>query len=763
MKKILFYGGLLALATSCADQEFEGLKGDSGKTEGISFVTAEANTRIQYDKEGSVWNPFWYAEQDRITIFANGVTLGGKTTTGYDAWNKLAATGADYKATKSESQANFTSINDANLLTFVADKTGKKEAKFFAVYPSTTEKISVVAKTTKGQPDTLAIANIFDGLASQKVTTAKGENKAVVMFAHATAKQEAVYEAVGEKVALQFEYATPIIKVGTKNLSDEYQKAFGKLTGITLENTGYTDAKDAKKNIAAPALTYAAGATLQVDTLNWASEIKPAAAAGANKITATVGTTGLAWSDAALAPIAVARADRSAFRKAGVKDTLETMMQFEKIDLLDTRKIDVDFAASSNFLAITVDLSKYPWLVTKETTKGSSNDRALFVNSGKLADIFADDKGNIKWTDSQTTGDVVPATQINTVVIKAGVEIAAADYAVLNKLTNIKHLTIEGLETVPAKAFEKLTAMTTLRLPAATSFANKNAIVATALDSIVMPAYNFEDKDINDVLLKKASLRYIDMGATVMNAGFPAKGLSLEGFSKLYEAKVKDGIKVGANAFKKCTSLKKVVGRVDIVGTYAFSDDAALTSINISSQDIVSGAFNGCAALETKNLKVNGAALAPTSVGKEAFKGAKKINVDLDNCTSVGESAFEGAIALKGIKHTGEAVEVLRVGAATVGANAFKGCTALKYIYLKEVTAVSNGIFDSATLNEIKFGKKFAVVPQIAAGSFGTTTNTKLFVQPGQEGVSGNVLTTKSADGKTPAVTHTFGQIIEEQ
>lgn len=765
MKKVLFCAGLLGLMASCADQDLDGVAGNSGKVEGITFEMAEADTRIQYDKDGSTWNPFWYAEQDRVSIWANGVNKGFPTvssTAAYGRWTALSAT-ATYKATKSEAKAAFTSVDDVNMLTFID---GTKDAKFFAVYPATTE--SMTTQTGRGTtPDTLQISNLFNGLESQNIESAKGANPAMVMIAHTTAKRANVYDAVGEKVALSFNYVTPILKFGTSGLDATYQNAFGKLREIQVQNTGYQDPSgDATKDIAAPALVYGNGATLQVDTLNWTSAIKPATTSSSspNNITVTLNNgAGLAWSDEALAPVVVAITDHSAF-SATKPDTLKSMLVFENIDLADKgangdqdgRYLSSSLTPSSNFKAITFNLSKYPWLVTKNTT---ANTRTLFVNSGNLADIFTvDATGNVKWTDTQATSGLVAPTEIETVVIKSGVVIANADFTKLNKMINIKHLTIEDLPTVPANAFKSLANLKTLRLLNTTTIANANAIASTAaLDSIVMPEYKFEDEAINAAFLKKTSLRYLDMGAEVMNAGFPARGLSLEGFALLYEVKVKDGIKVGANAFKDCALLEKVNGRVDIVGSYAFANCAKLTAINISSQDVLSGSFSGCTLLKT--IKVNGGNFVPTSVGSEAFKNATKINVDLASATTIGASAFEGATALTGIKHTGETVNVLRVAAATISENAFKNCTAIDYIYFVNATSVKNGILSGVTVKEIKFGEKFSVATALAAGTFGTITDTKLFVAPGQEGVSGNILTTGTGSG---ARTFQFGQIIEE-
>lgn len=762
MKKVLFCAGLLGLMASCADQDLDGVAGNSDKAEGITFETAEADTRIQYDKDGNSWNPFWYAEQDRVSIWANGVNKGFPTTSSatYGRWNALSAK-ATYKATKSEAKAAFTSIDDTNMLTFI---NGSKDAKFFAVYPATTENMAATPAD-----DTLRISNLFNGLETQNIKSAKGANPAMVMIAHATAKRANAYDAVGEKVALSFNYVTPILKFGTSGLDKTYQNAFGKLKEIQVSNTGYKDPSgDATKDIAAPALVYGNGATLQVDTLNWKSTIKPSAtpSSSANEITVTLnGSAGLAWSDEALAPVVVAITDHSAF-SATKPDTLKSMLVFENIDLADKgqngdqdgRYLSSSLTPSSNFKAITFDLSKYPWLVTKNTT---ANTRTLFVNSGKLADIFTvDATGNIKWADTQTqatsTPDLVAPTEIETVVIKKGVVIANADFTKLNKMTNIKHLTIEDLPTVPANAFKDLSNLKTLRLLNTTTIANANAIAsAAALDSIVMPEYKFEGEAINAAFLKKTSLRYLDMGAEVMNAGFPARGLSLEGFALLYEVKVKDGIKVGANAFKDCVLLEKVNGRVDIVGSYAFANCAKLTAINISSQDVLSGSFSGCTLLKT--IKVNGGNFVPTSVGSYAFQNATKINVDLASATTIGANAFEGATALTGIKHTGETVNVLRVAAATINAEAFKGCTGIEYIYFVNATSVKNDILNGATVKEIKFGEKFSVATALTAGTFGTIADTKLFVVPGQEGVSGNILTTGTA-GK-----FTFSQIIEER
>lgn len=104
MKRILFCAGILALAASCTEDEFDSFATQNGQTQGITFTAEAPVTKIQWDETETSYVPFWYAEQDRIAIYGIGVlnNAGSKLpVSGGDSWDEISTT-VEYKATQSE-------------------------------------------------------------------------------------------------------------------------------------------------------------------------------------------------------------------------------------------------------------------------------------------------------------------------------------------------------------------------------------------------------------------------------------------------------------------------------------------------------------------------------------------------------------------------------------------------------------------------------------------------------------------------------------
>lgn len=92
------------------------------------------------------------------------------------------------------------------------------------------------------------------------------------------------------------------------------------------------------------------------------------------------------------------------------------------------------------------------------------------------------------------------------------------------------------------------------------------------------------------------------------------------------------------------------------------------------------------------NIVVNGVRYKVTAVGKNAFKGCKKLQkvVVGKNVTAIGDHAFEKCSSLKSIK--------LPAKLKTIGNYAFKGCKKLKSITLgKKITKIGKSAFQECT------------------------------------------------------------------
>ena len=753
MKKVLFYAGLLALATACSEEEFLSSEGQNN-AKGITFVTADAETRMQWDDTGSAYSPFWYAEQDRIGLFGLAMKKGAfPSPTAFnassDGWNDLSgaaiAPHVVYKATQSKKNGVFTSVDDANTLHF----NGKKTARILAVYPST-----VKANYAGGK----IVLSSLPAQATQDQTTTKGQNKAIMMYDFTTASKVNDYDAVGEKVQLAFQRPMAAIVFKTANANAYTEGAssvFGNLQKITIETKGYDKvadggAFDPANDIASTKIAYASTATLKVDTLTKAAEFVPGAGTESSQVVLTLDNgSGLAWNDDALAIAAVKNVDRKAFREKSVSEAISVVYSFANIDIESkTKTVSADFKGFMEFPAL--DINAYDYLVTKGE---SGSTRTLIVNGGKFSDIF-DANNKIKWADSESrdNGNLVARSEIKTVIINSNVTaLTDAEFAILNGFgTQVTSLTLNSNTEIKANALKNLTGLTEIDMQNVTKIGN-NAFNAN-LAKVILPAYNFEDLTINPQILKKANLKYLDMsGVSVMNAGFPAKGLSLQGYTLLETVIVKDGLKVGANAFNGCSALKSVTGKIDLVGTAAFKDcDASgFTTINIMNTDIPANTFEGCANL--KNVKKDGNQVAPTSVGTQAFKGCAALEeMNLANATEIGAEAFMDCKAFLGTKNADNGKNVLYVGAAEIKDNTFAGCVKLEYVYFKNATTFGLNILgETATnaessntylLKEVKFGEAFTPKAGVAyvGTEFGGTTKVaavKLFVNPNQ-GVS---------------------------
>ena len=92
MKKVLLGAGLIALATSCTQDEFSSLATQKEDVRGISFEMVETpQSRIQWDETETSYSPYWHAEVDRVGIYSIGVHQGYGAT-----WNDSADVATPY-------------------------------------------------------------------------------------------------------------------------------------------------------------------------------------------------------------------------------------------------------------------------------------------------------------------------------------------------------------------------------------------------------------------------------------------------------------------------------------------------------------------------------------------------------------------------------------------------------------------------------------------------------------------------------------------
>lgn len=759
MKKILFCAGLLALAASCAENELDSISGQNGATRGISFegTLVEAPTTrgdLVYDDVSGVHSFFWYAEKDQISIWstnttATGSNIGNNTA----AWVK--ANSAKYKATQSKAKGVFTAVDDNNILDFqwgLGTTGGEKDwtnpdneqfkSQFLATYPST---VKLEADKNDGKFE----FSTLPALTAQEQNTLDGQDvtSKIMMISLTKAVKENSYDAVGEKIDLNFNRPFTAVVFRTKGIDKEYAEIFGKLTSIELAAKGYDKNENGtveQGDIAGSYLDYGSAhylydsnkpeeSKLVKDDGSDITDMNADVSNAAQKITLTLGSgSGLEFMDGNLAYMAINKIDRKAFRDAKVKETIAMKFSFEHIDLPKTVETDSNWPTMNNMFIggtpTTLDINSFSYLVTNQ-----SANRTLIVNKGTFSQIFNADGSKVKWNDG--ADQEYPLTDFTNIISK--VELTTEELAKLKGFTSVKSIKLAENTTIPANTFKDLIALTSINLPKVTTV-EKDAFASAQLESVIMPAYKFADEKINPQILNKATLVTLDMsGVDQMSAAFPGKGLNLSGYEKLETVTVKDGLLVGASSFNGCKALTEINGAITFRedGAEAFKGCAELTEINITSTDIPADAFSGCTKLE--NVLNNGKQVLPTSVGSQAFMNCVALEeMNLSLATKIGEQSFKGCAALYGVTDAAENnKKIMYVGATTIPLGAFDGCTALEYVHFMEATSFAEDIFNDCTLKEVKFKKVFTLDSSVTytATTFGKNTGAvRLFINPEQ-------------------------------
>ena len=270
-------------------------------------------------------------------------------------------------------------------------------------------------------------------------------------------------------------------------------------------------------------------------------------------------------------------------------------------------------------------------------------------------------------------------------------DIEDADFANLNKFTAATHIEMTEETSIPEGGLKALTSVQKLILPKVTEI-DEDFVAAnfTALTDLVLSSYPF-DESINDRFFNddtKGTLKYIDL-ASVDDFGpvyLGRRALIFQDYTVLDSVKVKEGAAMYSQQFDGCTNLQKVIGSVDLdknKATYAFQDASSLKSINVTTTVVPDYAFNGATVLA--DVLKDGKQLAPTEVGKSAFKNADALKyMDLSKTTgTLGEEAFSGSGLLGSSKDSRD----LKVGATIIATKALSD-TPLTFVHFLNATAI---------------------------------------------------------------------------
>ncbi len=755
--KFLILSSLALLTASCADEALYENAAVSTTEKGITFSVVEnPETRGEVTATGS---SFFYAEQDRVAIYADNVNEYLKSS-GSDVpvvgYNKAFV----YKATRSQGNPRLTGIDDKNTLAYKSSYADDAKMSFFMVYPST------FAATPSGSNFSIAIGN--NHLATQATTGTTANFDSRVMFDYVETSAPAKgYTSVGE--SLGFELESPLAMLWFK-VSDIESYNFGKLNSIKIKSTkGYTvknDGSDPKSGATyAKDLTFGESGLIVYNKSNNVTTVSKGKTPG-KEIILTVG--GTIKNDTKLNMFVLPHNgqtdDATRYYTQNDYEVTYTFADVELIYTHESKKRD-DLNAWVGGATYNVFLSVAEKFAHVVTLGSGTNDRTLYINKGKVTDIDFTDGSAIMWTDSKnSTAGKVEWEEIKKVVIGTGVEaLGSADWEVIGKMTSLEELEVNNNTTeVPASKLNALASLVSINMPNVTTL-HKESFAGSNLTTVILPKFDFANSTvITGAVLKPASLTKLDMsGVSNMKQVYPNDGMTLQGFSNLAEVTVKDGVVLGPEAFKDCVELDKVNGYVTLGGYGAFQNCEDLTSIAINEDAGVVNdyTFSGAELLQKVYTKDKVTELMPVEIGEYAFEGTA-VNLDLSQTTKIGAHAFDGVTALIGKKDTNKNIYLLTVGASEIGEFAFKGIggtgTSDIHMHFTSLTEVPSGLLNSMTrLKELKFGQIVTFAETVGAQALGITANATLFVKPGQAYTQNRLYVSDT-------VNITFRTIVEE-
>lgn len=737
----------------------------------------------------------WFAESDRVNIYATNVqAYSGNTSglgvanhltfkrfdSGQDAWVDDIPTPAVYKATQSASTGVFTAINDENWIQFIDSD---HEVAVIATYPQTTTVTSVDAEEgTDGWWDlvkkTTKIKNVKISTGVPATQNIKFNEVIAPMLSYQVNHiQGAYYESVGERLPLSFTRPFPVVKFSGASNNDSFNADLGKLQKVTLTTNG--GRYDNDHSLAA---TQIAG-----DATYESKDNKTVLLSGTttNSVKVVLDET---WNSSDNIYMAILPVKRIAVKSDGtdpkqpVVESMEVEYCYENVTLRRYPQSSSHWTEPNSIVPMeTLDIENmYNYIVTK-----NRNDRKLIVNKGSLRDAFADND-HVVWDDENTSNITINNVsrrafrreEITAVEVRSGANpLTADDYKLINSMTNLKSLVVRNnTTTITRNALSNLSKLETLQMDHVNNIEYRHndgawnqPVNSTNLKYVFMPEYDFStNRTLTATILNASKLTQLNMrGVASMKEVYPKEGMSLKNYTKLEKVFVQDGVILGPEAFYNCSSLNTVDGYVTLGGYGAFQRCVALPKVRIDeTTKIYDYTFDGATSLQHVYDR-NENSIAPAEIGIAAFRNTKT-NIDLTQSVTIKSSAFEGNRSICGVKDNGKGIYALTVNASTIGSNAFKGCTALQYICFNNLTTVNAGLLEGAGdpnrpgLYELKFAKKVTFGSNVQNTVFGTTANTKLFVNPSQSYTGNRLNITTTTGGTSTTFSVAFSTIIEE-
>lgn len=739
MKKALFLSMCCAaLTTACTNDElaFEQPKNDA---KGIIFNTTiegcmTADTRGELEYESGVKNPYsfkWYAEQDRINIYADNVagSTENSNSVGVVAdWN-TPGNPAVYKATQSAKTGWFTAKSDENWIKFA----GENEANIVASYPESTIVTKAETDATTGNVTSIALSVTGDNGAQ----TLNYNQVVAPMYSISTGKRDKDYESVGEKANISFKRAFPVLRFTSAADNNDYNEVLGKLTSIKIEMKGAAADADgftlAPSNIAAASATYS---TKDLETKNGNVLCnEPTLTTGAAAITTTLATQSL-WDNANSVYMSIYPVKREA-EKDGAKKQMEesytVTYTYENVELAKNLKTSADWNIQNAVYRIEeLNIAEdYTYIVTKD-------EKTLMVFSGAFSQIDVEGKDTkIAWNNGE--------------VDKSGIETIISNVAltedelktISTKFTGLKNLTLKENTSISTGTFTGLGAqIEKLELPKVTEYKDENAF--SKLVNLDINSYEFADEDVYSKFFNEKTKNTLETlkieGMTSMRPTFGYdRTITFQDFTALETVALNpNGVALTANAFNGCAALKSVTGIMDITNAPSAFEDAGAADfeVNVSTTIIPTNAFKGS---QISSVKKDGAIVVPTEIGANAFEGNEAIELmDLSAAKKIGASAFKGATNFKGVAATTASRGVVTINAETIN-NSILENTAVVRVQFAKATKIGDNILGAtpnAALKQIKFLKQVTILETASTPFSADYTNVDLFVSMAQEDVT---------------------------
>ena len=274
-KQLLLISSAALLASSCSNELLEESPSNATPSKGITFsVVEDEATRGMVTNE---FKSFFFAEQDRVSIYADKVKKG--LTTPATVSNYASA--ATYKATKSAGSPWLAGVDDANILTFDPSLyTATTTPSFFVVYPA-----AATVNYTGGKFEITPAAT----LATQGTTGSTMNFDSRLLYQYIEQKPANSWNSVGESMNVQLNLKSPLSMLYFNVNDIANYSEFGNLTSITLDATGaYWMNGTTVNSVAASPLSYAADGKFVAKKDNTIEYVKGASAEGTT-ITLSVG------------------------------------------------------------------------------------------------------------------------------------------------------------------------------------------------------------------------------------------------------------------------------------------------------------------------------------------------------------------------------------------------------------------------------------------------------------------------------------------